>query len=145
MKKSLKFLFLASLLFIGISQINAQGRPGGGDRNMSPEDRANKQTERMTESLALSEKQAEKVGEINVKYALQMKEARDNFTGDDRSELRTSMKQIKAAHNEEISTVLTSDQYEQFLKDQEEMRQRRGEKRGKRKGPKPEEKEDDRG
>lgn len=137
MKKSLKFLSLIFLFALTISQVNAQRGPGGDMRSKSPVDRANAQTERMTESLSLSEKQAAKVGEINLKYAEQIKDARDNFDGDDRSSLRTTMNEIRTAHQEELSTVLTSEQFEQFKKEQEEMRQKRGQRRGGKKGPKP--------
>jgi len=145
MKNSLKFLSLIFLFTLPFSQVNAQRGPGGAKGGKSPEERAQAQTGRMTEHLSLSEKQAEKVGEINLKYAQQLKDARQNFEGDDRSSLRTTMHDIRTKHEEELSTVLTSEQFEQFKVAQEEMRQNRGKRKGGKKGMKPKPEEGDQG
>ena len=70
---TLRILSLTLLLGFASSLIAQRG-----DRNMSMEDRAKQQTEQMTDSLGLSEKQAEKVGEINLKWAQKFTEARAN-------------------------------------------------------------------
>lgn len=133
MKISLKFLFLTCLLCAGLTSIQAQR---GGGWNADPAERAKQQTERMTESLSLSEKQAEKVGEINLKYAKKMADARESYTGEDRSGMREIMRTIFDEQNAELKGVMTSDQYEQWQKIQEEQRQRRQQRRGERGGGK---------
>ena len=122
MKKTIKLLAPALLLLAGIA---LQAQPGGGGRNMNPEQRAQEQTALMTEKLTLSEAQTAKVGEINLKYANKMKEARDAADGD-WSTMRETMGAIRAEQDKELQTVLTKDQWTKWSEYREEMRANRG-------------------
>lgn len=113
----------AAALWLSVSALLAQ--PGGEGRWMNPEQRAEQQTAMMKERLALSDAQAAKVLEINVKYAHQMQDARQKNEGDWEA-MRTQMTTIRQAQDQELQTVLTQEQWQQWLTAREEMRERRG-------------------
>ncbi|MBK6929418.1 MAG: DUF4890 domain-containing protein [Saprospirales bacterium] len=101
-----------------------QAQPGGG-RMMNPEQRAEQQTTLMTEKLALSEAQVNKVQEINLRYANKMKDARDQADGDWEA-MRETMGLIRQEQDNELQTVLTQEQWQQWVAYREEMRANRG-------------------
>lgn len=115
---------LAFALFI-LGGFALQAQPGGGGRNMNPEQRAEQQTAQMTEQLTLSEAQAAKVKEINLKYANQMKEARDKADGDWTS-MRETMTTIRGEQDKELQTVLTKEQWTKWAEYREQQRANRG-------------------
>ncbi len=131
--KIIKPIPLTFLLLLTFAYANAQR---GGWSDTSPEDKAKQQTEMMAEKLSFSEKQAEKVGEINLKYAKKMKEAfADNQDGD-RSAIRETMMEMRKEQNADLKSVMTSGQFEQWEKIQAEQRNRRRGQRGQQKdGP----------
>ena len=110
-------------LFLALGAFALQAQPGG--RNMSPEQRAEQQTAQMTEKLSLSEAQAGKVGEINLKYAKKMQEAREAADGDWEA-IRATMGTIRTEQEKELQTVLTEEQWQQWTKYREEQRANRG-------------------
>ena len=123
MRTFLSLLTLTLLLAYGNSQtLLAQN---GGGWNADPEQRATQQTALMTEKLALSDAQALKVKEINLKYANQMKDAREKANGD-RDAMRAAMAPIREAQDKEMQTVLTEEQWAQWTKFREEQRGNRG-------------------
>ena len=122
MTNTIKMLAMAMLLLAGFA---LQAQPGGGGRAMNPEQRAEQQTAQMTEKLSLSEAQAGKVKEINLKYANKMKEARDAADGD-RDAMRETMTAIRDEHDKELKTVLTGEQYTQWDRIRTEQRNNRG-------------------
>lgn len=103
-----------------------------GERGGDPTERAKEQTVEMTEKLSLSAKQSEKVGEINLKYANKLKEARDANADGDWSTMRETMTQIRQEQNAELKNVMTAAQFEQWEKILEERRSQRREKNGQR-------------
>lgn len=134
MKHILK-LAMSAFFFLGfLSFIQAQG-PGRGDGpKMDPAQRAEQQTTRMTEKLALSTAQSAKVKEINLKYAEQGKAARDANTSGDWSAMREKMTAMRAEQDKELKTVLTSDQWTSWEKIRTEERGNRDGSKGKGKG-----------
>ncbi len=104
--------------------LTLQAQPGGG-RAQNPEQRAEQQTATMTEKLSLSEAQAGKVKEINLKYAKKMQEARDQANGDWEA-MRGTMGTMRTEQDSELQTVLTEEQWQQWIKYREEMRANRG-------------------
>lgn len=110
-----------------------QAQPGGG-RMMNPEQRAEQQTAQMTEKLALSDAQAAKVKEINLKYAKQAQEAREKADGDWES-MRETMTAIRQAQDKELQAVTTQEQWEQWGKVREEFRGNRGNRGGDKPAP----------
>lgn len=124
MKITFRILAIATLFFIGLNTTEAQR----GNRNINPEERAEQQTNTMNEQLSLSAKQAEKVKEINLKYANKMKEMRDSNTGGDWSAMREAMSAIRQEQDNELKTVLTTEQFEKWSKYVEDKQSQRGRK-----------------
>ncbi|MCS7035915.1 MAG: DUF4890 domain-containing protein [Saprospiraceae bacterium] len=114
---------LLASLWMSVGVLLAQ--PGGEGRWMNPEQRAEQQTAMMKERLSLSDAQAAKVLEINVKYARQMQDARQKNEGDWEA-MRAQMTTIRQAQDQELQTVLTQEQWQQWLAARQEMRERRG-------------------
>ncbi|MBN8684910.1 MAG: hypothetical protein J0L99_19850 [Chitinophagales bacterium] len=107
------------LLFLSM-QLQAQAGPGGGGPGggrMDPAERAEKQTQMMIDSLDLSSAQAQKVREINKKYAEKNREAfqavRENGGGD-REAMRNAMQAQRKAQEEELKAILTEDQWAEW-------------------------------
>lgn len=124
MRTTVKMLVLTLLLSAGrFISMNAQ--PGGGNWNADPEQRATQQTALMTEKLALSEAQSAKVKEINLKYANKIKEAREKAAGD-REAMRATVGTIRQEQDTELKTVLTEEQWKQWVTYREESRGSRG-------------------
>jgi hypothetical protein len=92
---------------------------------MDPAERAEKQTAQMTEKLSLSDAQAGKVKEINLKYADKMKAAREEADGD-WSSMREKMGAMRADQDKELQTVLTEEQWVQWDRYRTEQRANRG-------------------
>lgn len=96
-------------------------------QRMSAEDRAKSLTESMTKELKLDDKTAEKVQELNLKYAKKqqkkMDEARESG---DRSKVREEMGKINDEKNKHMKHVLGDKKYDQYIKLLEERRQNRG-------------------
>jgi len=122
MKHAIKISLMALLVLAGTAVF---AQPGDGGRMMNPEQRAEQQTTQMTEKLALSEAQAAKVKEINLKYAKQAQEAREKASGD-REAMRNAMTTMRQEQDKELQTVTTQEQWDQWTKAREEMRGNRG-------------------
>jgi hypothetical protein len=120
--KMYRLLFSSLFLFISFSQLSAQ-RPGG--RNADPVQMAEQQTSAMVDSLALSEAQALKVGEVNLKYAEKFKKMRDDMEGD-YSQMRETMMKVRAEREAELKTYLTEEQFTRWQTIEKERRSRRG-------------------
>jgi hypothetical protein len=91
-------------------------------RNMSVEERAQMQTERMTTSLELDSTIIDQVHEINLKYAKQIEEGRgENIS---RFDMMKLMEKTNNAKNKELKAILTKDQYKKYMRQQQEMRNR---------------------
>lgn len=124
----MKILFKTIILtlFIATGFIAVQAQPGGG-RDFDPVKRAERTTTMMVDSLSLSTKQGEKVGEINLKYAKLMQEARNQNTEGDWETMRATMMSMRTEQNKELQKVLTTDQWQKWEKIQEAMWSGRGE------------------
>lgn len=111
------------------SRTQQQGRPGGmGDRQqMSPEQRLQRETQRLVEQLKLTKEQEAKVTAINKKY--QEKQSFDwskmrDASDDERAKMRAERMKIQGEKDKEIKAILKADQvklYEDMLKKREEM------------------------
>lgn len=122
MKLSSKiFTTIALILAISFSA-NAQR---GERKAQDPEKRAAKQTAQMIEKLALSEDQATKVQEINLAYAIKMKEAREN-NKESREAMKEMRKEMDSAKNAELKAVLTQEQFQTLETMEKQRKPRRG-------------------
>jgi periplasmic protein CpxP/Spy len=92
-----------------VQQQNAQ------KAQMTPDEMANRQTERMTKELKLDEKQKTAVSAINLKYAKLRKEI-SQANKEDKKVLQTKMKEVNVQKKAELKKVLTTDQFAQLEK-----------------------------
>ncbi|MEO1263595.1 MAG: hypothetical protein AAFZ15_32585 [Bacteroidota bacterium] len=128
MMKSLVRTLTLILLFGAAVDLEAQRR----DWNADPTERIQKQTESMKELLSLSDKQAEKVGEINLKYAKKMQAARAEMGEQpDRTAMRDLFMRMNKEQDEELKNIMTTAQFEGWQKMKAERMQQRRERRGK--------------
>ncbi len=104
----------------------AQRGPGGGQgrMQMSAADLAEKQTKWMSDILDLSERQLQKVKEINMKYAEKMMNERQSAVGN-REAMRSLMMKLTKEKDEELKKVLTDDQLALLQKKRREAMQNR--------------------
>lgn len=111
------------------SRTQEQGRPGGmGERQqMTPEQRLQRETQRLVEQLKLTKEQEAQVTAINKKY--QEKQSFDwskmrDASDDERAKMRAERMKIQGEKDKEIKTILKADQvklYDDMLKKREEM------------------------
>ncbi|WP_116127612.1 DUF4890 domain-containing protein [Lewinella sp. IMCC34183] len=123
---------LFTLLVLAAGTADAQR--AAGDRP-APAERAAKQTERLATVLDLSPEQQERVGEINLRFAEDIREAR----ADREAERAAARAELQAANDKrkaEMKAVLTEEQYAKLEALQERRRDRRedGHRRGRRGG-----------
>ena len=119
-----------SLIIVMLSVLLPQvlfAQPG---RGRSPEQRAQRQTQLMTDSLALSEAQTAKVGEVNLKYAKKMQEIRKSADGD-YTAMREMMQSMRKEQQTELNKYLTAEQAAKWETIEAQLRERRGRRGGK--------------
>lgn len=110
-----KSLTLVLALLLSLTFTFAQGRAprGGGPGNLTPEERAERQTDVMTERLGLTEEQVAKVKELNLAFAEKMQANREK-AGEDRQAARDAMLATRDEHVEALKNVLTEEQFEKW-------------------------------
>lgn len=106
-----------SLSFSGLTQ-EAEGQ----GENLSPEERANKRTEKMKAELNLTEAQSKTVYDINLAHILQMDKYRE-----EQKALREKMKAEKEATRLKLRGVLTTEQAVIFDQKAEEHKKKQEE------------------
>ncbi|MGE4586854.1 MAG: Spy/CpxP family protein refolding chaperone [Mangrovibacterium sp.] len=138
----MKRVLLIAVLFLGvISLTQAQrgsgqrpSRSGEGQPHMDPAERVERQTQRLKESLNLTDEQTVKVREIYTgneeKRRMEFEKARASGEQPDREKMHEQMMASMAAQDKEIMALLTPEQkarYEQLISEREErMRNRSG-------------------
>jgi Spy/CpxP family protein refolding chaperone len=120
----MKNLMLAVMMVAG-SLISVAGYSQ--DKQMDPEARAKKVTEKMKTELSLSDDQYTKVYDINLKYGGKMHDLRKQ-DGDRQSKMN-EIRDLNKAKNDELKAVLSKEQmdkYQEMKKDaRHKMRDRR--------------------
>jgi len=126
----MKKLLIATMIFVlPLLSQSVFGQRG----ELSPNDRAQRQTAMMQEALNLTEEQLPKVEEINLKYAQKGADLREEHQGS-RETMMTAFREVRKQQEEELSVVLTEEQMALLKEKQEEMRnQRRKGRRGRKK------------
>ncbi|GAA5219454.1 hypothetical protein GCM10025777_00840 [Membranihabitans marinus] len=92
---------------------------------MSPEEREEKQLERMVENLDLDEGQVADIKEINASFAEKMKTARESGK-DDREAMRETMQTIQAEKEAEYAKILSEEQLASYKEMAAKQRPSRG-------------------
>lgn len=122
MKKSKVF---ALTLVLGLLFVTIAGFAQKPDnRSATPEERAQRQTERMTQDLKLNDKQAAAVKEINLRYAQKMAATKNNSGGSTHTDNFNARKEIFEQKDKELQAVLTPEQFSQFKAKQTEKMNR---------------------
>lgn len=97
---------MALLLFTSASAFAQQKM-----QQRTPEERATRATNKMKETLQLSDDQYIKVKAINLEYATKINERRATK---DKSELKDKMKNLDSQRMKSLKAVLTSEQYTKY-------------------------------
>jgi protein CpxP len=112
-----KLLMICALFFGVITFAHAQG----GGQMRSPEDRAKRTLDQLTEKLKLTDDQKTKVLAVLTDQNVQMNKAREE-AGGDRDAMRTSFTKIQADGAVKINALLTDDQKKAYTTWQEERK-----------------------
>lgn len=135
--KRIAFLMIALLMMGGITAM-AQGHRGDHKR-MTPQERAEKMTERMVKEYSLNDTQKAQLLELNLAQCEKMdgrmsmhskKDAKKDrketskMTKEERIKMREERKANRAAYNTQLQKIMTQDQYASYLKKQSEREQR---------------------
>lgn len=113
-----------------------QGRPGS-KANLSPTERAEKATQKMTKRYNLSSEQQAKISDINRSFADQSSRLRQDNDSKSRYENYSEMEQLRQQKEAAIEKVLTPDQAKQFRADKQEMQQKKEERLAERRENRP--------
>ena len=125
MKKIVKMMALVLPMMLLTNSFAQEGEGPEKDRpEMTPEQIAQKRTEKMKEELALTADQEKQVYDINLAHAVQMKQYREEMKA-----LREKMKAEKDANRTKIKAVLTPEQNVLFDQKAEEMKNKKEEHR----------------
>lgn len=150
MNSSFKILFFSLLFIFGATAVQAQtstdqpearkewkqrGERGerGNRADLTPAQMADKQTERLAKQVTLTDKQLDKVKAVNLEYANKLV-ALKGQTSEDREQNRTAHKALRAEQEAAINKVLTKEQVAELEAHKAEMKAKRGERKGGKKG-----------
>jgi protein CpxP len=120
-----RLMIICGLLFSVVTFANAQ--QGEGRRGGTPEERAKRQTEQLSEKLSLTADQKAKVQAIYLEQGPKMKKLRDSL-GDDRAAIRAAMVKANEQHEAKVAAILTADQkktYSAWIKERNESMKKR--------------------
>lgn len=122
-----KSLFVM-ILFLSVGLSASAQQPGDGRRNFDPAQLAERTTRSMIEQLRLSEAQAEKILEVNLKYARRIDSLRNAQQGSFET-MREQMNILRSRQAEEQKAYLTGEQFQKWQKYLEERRSNRVQRR----------------
>ncbi len=105
MKLLVKFAAIIAMLFTMTLVANAQGK----GQSLSPEEKAEKFTNKLTEKVNLDRAQVPKVKAIALEYAHKMQEAREANQGD-KEAIKEIRKEIRKEKRAALKEVLTDEQ-----------------------------------
>ena len=118
--KRFNLFFIAVLFLSGL----AMAQPGSGKhKNVSPETRAAKMTERMTKELSLNDQQAKEIETVNLEFVTQLSANRVQRTAKEKKEkeeikkMRGNMKEAREARDTKLKSILTEEQYAKYQKE----------------------------
>lgn len=112
-------MMICALLFSVITYANAQ--QGGGRMGGTPEERAKKMVDMLTEKLKLNDDQKTKVTAIYTEQGTAMAKIREEANGD-RDAMREKSMKLRKETDEKVTALLTDDQKTAYKAWQEEQR-----------------------
>lgn len=143
----MKKLVSVALMIVGITSF-AQERNGKfkNREKVAPEQRVEKQVEKMTTDLGLNDKQATQLKALLTKENTQREAKKAEIQAkraegtkpskEEREAMKAKMVEKIDAHKVEMKKILTSDQYAKWEKNREERKEKMKEKRSEKKGSK---------
>jgi len=121
-----KLIVLSVMLMAIFSFATAQQQ----QRQMgTPEERAKRETDRLTELLKLTADQKAKIQAVELDLAKQMDAKRQKAQGD-REAIRAVVQEIQKLREEKYKPVLTADQFKKYLEDREKRQKEREQRQG---------------
>ncbi|GEO06107.1 hypothetical protein AAE02nite_37710 [Adhaeribacter aerolatus] len=95
--------------------------------NISPEERATRQTEKLSQRLDLSTKQKKKLQALNLKQVQEMESfrGRNNQPGTRNQNNREGMKRLHASYDKELKDILNKKQYAKYQEERKQMQAQR--------------------
>lgn len=135
----MKKLIVVALLVVGMTTFAQEGRKRGeGKEKLPPEQRVEKQIEKMTKELSLNEKQTAQVKELLTKENAEREAKRAEMeakkadgtkpTPEERKAMKEKMDAKIATHKAEMKKILTADQYTKWEQNFEEKKSKMKEK-----------------
>ena len=123
----MKKLFVLCIMFLAtVTFATAQQGQGQGQRQqMTPEERAKAQTERLEKLLTLKADQKTKVQAIELEYAKESSKIRQDNQGN-REAMREAMQKLNTKRDAKYKEVLTADQFKKYQEDIEQRQRERG-------------------
>lgn len=118
--KKLVLVLMAAFLYVGVSM--AQG-PG----QMDPKQMAKFMTEYMVKQYDLDKNQEDKVLKVNKDFSNEMMSNQVDFmsmSDEERQAFMEKMQRLTEERDKKFKEIMTPEQYEKYVKDQEEMRTR---------------------
>ncbi len=125
--KNIGMALVMMIFLAGCTQTQAQAQS-----QQSPEERAQRQTEMMTEALDLNASQVAQVEDINMKYSERIADIQAQ-SGDRRGKFKT-MRGMMEEKDAELEAVFTSNQYTIYQEKKAEMRSKMKKRRRERSG-----------
>ncbi len=117
----MKRLWLMACLTGTMATAQAQSNS---ERGGTPSERADQLTAAMTKNLALTEEQRATVAEINLKYAEEVADFREE-TREQREAARATMKEIRQNQEAALKEVLTEEQIQKYEARRDERQEKR--------------------
>ena len=123
-----KITTIILIFALGYSSFAQQQAPRGGMRQqLTPEQQvqmAQRQTERMKESLKLDEEQEKEVRTINLKYAVLRAQIAEAARAEEGIDLRALLTELEEKREGEILPILNAEQIEIFITQKNEQQER---------------------
>lgn len=117
----MKKVILIAACLLSLTAANAQEKTSGGKKplkeahHQTPEQRAQKDVDRMNSEVTLTAEQKTKIYDLSLSKAKQTDEARSKQkAGDDRAALEKALKAVKQDYRKAVQAVLTAEQLEQL-------------------------------
>ncbi len=121
-KTGIALMFFMLIALVGFAQ--------PGQRNVSPEEMAKRQTEQIKEAVGLNEKQEKQVYELNLETGKKMSAMREQSQGGGFDGMREKMTKLREEQDKKMKGILTSAQWVKYEKYQEERRSRMNQRQG---------------
>lgn len=123
----MKSILITAVLFSFALTVTAQQTDRGNreQRGGTPEERANRMTDRMKTEFNLTDAQIVLVDSINIAYEIEIQKIRQDTTLE-REDRYAIMSPIREKRNAALKGILTEEQYKIFIEEMQRYRGRRG-------------------